>query len=163
MTRIAVATLTLLLLPSFSPATAQSEPSAPTSAAQAAQVSAPIPVLVRVIKGSRKGPPSLDPKMAPLKQQLSKLAYQRWEQISERAFEMTVKKTEFTPLPWGDHVALTVQEANARTVTIEVALAQRNTQSRLTIEKGQRIVHQVSGEKDGVAYFVTVHVAPKGP
>jgi hypothetical protein len=161
MTRIAVATLTLLLLPSFSPATAQSEPS--SLAVPAAQASAPIPVLVRVIKGSRKGPPSLDPKLAPLKQQLSKLAYQRWEQVSERAFEMTVKKTEFTPLPWGDHVALTVQEAIGKNVTIEVALAQRNTQSRLTIEKGQRIVHQVSGEKDGVAYFVTVHVAPKGP
>ena len=60
-------------------------------------------------------------------------------------------------------MALTVQDANGRNVTIEVALAQRNTQSRLTIEKGQRIVHQVSGEKGGVAYFVTVHVAPTGP
>jgi hypothetical protein len=44
-----------------------------------------------------------------------------------------------------------------------VALAQRNTQSRLTIEKGQRIVHQVSSEKSGVAYFVTVHASPAGP
>jgi hypothetical protein len=161
MTRIAVGTLALLLLPSFSPATAQTEPS--SLGVPAAQISEPVPVLVRVIKGSRKGPPSIDPKLAPLKQQLSKLSYQRWEQISERAFTMTVKKTEFTPLPWGDHVALTVQDANGKNVTIEVALAQRNTQSRLTIEKGQRIVHQVSGEKDGVAYFVTVHVAPKGP
>jgi hypothetical protein len=76
---------------------------------------------------------------------------------------MTLKKTEFVPLPSGEHVALTVQETNGKNVTIEVALAQRNTQSRLTIEKGQRIVHQVSGEKGGVAYFVTVHPAPAEP
>jgi hypothetical protein len=124
---------------------------------------APVSVRVRVIKGSRQGPPSLPPSMAPLKQQLSKLAYQRWEQLSERDFAMTVKKTEYTDLPDGQHVALTVQEDSGKTVTIEVALAQRNTQSRLTIEKGQRIVHQVSGEKNGVAYFVTVHVSPTGP
>ena len=60
----------------------------------------------------------------------------------------------------GDSVALTVQEVRGDTVTVEVALAQRNTMSRLTIEKGQRIVHQVSGEKAGVAYFVTVHAWP---
>lgn len=167
MTRIAVATLALFLLPSFSPAMAPPEPAAPTPvllAAQApAQALAPIPVRVRIIKGSRKGPASLDPRLDALKQQLSKLAYQRWELVSERAFEMTVRKTEFTPLPWGDHVALTVQDANGKNVTIEVALAQRNTQSRLTIERGQRIIHQVSGEKNGVAYFVTVHAWPTGP
>jgi hypothetical protein len=163
MTRFAVATLALLLLPSLLPVTAGAAAPAPSAAALAAQAAAPIPVRVRVIKGSRKGPAFLDPSLAPLKQQLSKLAYQRWEQVSERAFEMTPKRTEFTALPYGDNVALTVQESNGRTVTIEVALAQRNTQSRLTIEKGQRIVHQVSGEKNGVAYFVTVHVAPTGP
>jgi len=157
MIRLAAATLTLLL-----PALPIAEPATPaTPAAEAVQ--APVPVRVRVIKGSRQGPPSLPPAMAPLKQQLSKLAYQRWEQLSERDYSMTVKKTEFVQLPNGDHVALTVQDANGRNVTIEVALAQRNTQSRLTIEKGQRIVHQVSGEKGGVAYFVTVHVAPTGP
>ena len=162
MTRIAAGTLALLLLPSFSPATAQSEPS--SLAVPAAQASAPIPVRVRVIKGSRKGPASLDPKLAPLKQQLSKLAYQRWEQLERARLRDDGEEDRASPtLPGGDHVALTVQDANGKNVTIEVALAQRNTQSRLTIEKGQRIVHQVSGEKDGVAYFVTVHVAPKGP
>jgi len=155
--RLAVA-LTLLL-PALAVA---AEPAAPSSAEQAA-VQAPVPVRVRVIKGSRQGPASLPPAMAPLKQQLSKLAYQRWEQLSEKNLTMTVKKTEFVELPNGEHVALTVQEANGKNVTVEVALAQRNTQSRLTIEKGQRIVHQVSGEKSGVAYFVTVHVAPTGP
>ena len=119
---------------------------------------------VRILKGSRQGPASLDPKLAVMKQQLSKLAYQRWEQLSERDYEMAVKQTIFTALPYGDHVALTVRgQHHGRTVTIEVALAQRNTQSRLTIDKGQRIVHQVSGEKNGVAYFVSVHAWPTGP
>jgi hypothetical protein len=157
MIRIAVTTLALLLLPSFTTAIAPPEPPAPPAAA------APVPVRVRVLKGSRQGPASLDPKLAPLKQQLSKLAYQRWEQLSELAFEMTPRKTEFVALPYGDHVALTVQDVGPKTVTVEVALAQRNTQSRLTIERGQRIVHQVSGEKNGVAYFVSVHVSPTGP
>jgi hypothetical protein len=168
MTRIAVATLTLLLCPALSTAAPPSEPATPapapvTGAAPAAPFVAPVTVRVRLIKGSRQGPASLDPRLAPLKQQLSKLAYLRWEQLSEREVEMSPKKTEFTVLPNGDHVALTVQDINGRNVTVEVALAQRNTQSRLTIEKGQRIVHQVSGEKNGVAYFVTVHVAPTGP
>ncbi len=156
--RLATATLTLLLAGSaaFAGTTA-------STALAAEPAEAPVPVRVRLIKGSRQGPASLPPAMAPLKQQLSKLAYLRWEQLSERNFTMTVGKTEFVDLPSGEHVALTVQEANGRNLTIEVALAQRNTQSRLTIEKGQRIVHQVSGEKGGVAYFVTVHAWPAGP
>jgi hypothetical protein len=162
MNRIAVAALTLLLLPIL-PLKAAARPAVPAVVELTAQAGATIPVRVRVIKGSRQGPASLDPALASLKQQLSKLAYLRWEQVSERNFEMTPRKTEFTPLPYGDHVALTVQEVTATTVTIEVSLAQRNTQSRLTIEKGQRIVHQVSGEKNGVAYFVTVHMMPAGP
>jgi len=155
MTRIAVAALSLLLLPSLT-AAAPPEPAG-------APVTAPIPVRVRILKASRQGPASLDPRLAPLKQQLSKLAYQRWEQVSERDHQLALKQTSFTDLPNGEHVALTVQDANGGNVTIEVALAQRNTQSRLTIEKGQRIVHQVSGEKGGVAYFVSVHAWPAGP
>jgi hypothetical protein len=150
--RLAVTALSLLLASTTLAAEPTSEPDA-----------APVLVRVRLIKGSRQGPAALPPAMAPLKQQLSKLAYQRWEQLSERDFTMTLKKTEFVPLPSGEHVALTVQEVVGKNVTIEVALAQRNTQSRLTIEKGQRIVHQVSGEKGGVAYFVTVHPSPTGP
>lgn len=158
MTRIAVATLALLLFPALS--TAGAPPAAAAEPASAQEVPAFVPVRVRVIKGSRKGPASLDPKLAPLKLQLSKLAYQRWEQLSERDYQMAVKKTVFTDLPDGQHVGLTVQDANGKNVTIEVALAQRNTQSRLTIEKGQRILHQVTGEKNGVVYFVTVHAWP---
>jgi hypothetical protein len=168
MTRIAVATLTLLLCPALSTAAPPSEPATPapapvTGAGPAAPFVAPVVVRVRLIKGSRQGPASLPPSMASLKQQLSKLAYQRWEQLSESDYQMAVKKTQYATMPYGDHVALTVQDTNGRTVTIEVALAQRNTQSRLTIEKGQRILHQVSGEKNGVAYFVTVHAWPDGP
>jgi len=162
MTRIAVATLSLLLLPSLG-AAAPPEPAAVAPAAATQAAPAPVPVRVRILKGSRQGPASLDPKLAPMKQQLSKLAYLRWEQLSERDYQMVLKKTEFTDLPSGEHVALTVEATNGRNVTIEVALAQRNTQSRLTIEKGQRIVHQVSGEKGGVAYFVSVHAWPTGP
>jgi ABC-type transport system substrate-binding protein len=163
MTRFPAAALALFLLPSLLPGTAAAVTAATTAASLAEAATAPIPVRVRIIKGSRKGPAWLDPALGPMKQQLSKLAYLRWELVSERAFEMTPKKTEFTQLPYGDNVALTIQESNGKNVTIEVALAQRNTQSRLTIEKGQRIIHQVSGEKNGVAYFVTVHVAPTGP
>jgi hypothetical protein len=154
MIRPAVVALTLLL-PALALTAHAAEPATPADA--------PILVRVRVIKGSRQGPASMPPSMAPMKQQLSKLAYQRWEQLSERDYQMVRGKTEFADLPNGDHVALTVQDVASKTVTIEVALAQRNTQSRLTIEKGQRIVHQVSGEKNGVAYFVTVHAVPTGP
>ncbi|MBK9519291.1 MAG: hypothetical protein IPO09_18500 [Anaeromyxobacter sp.] len=121
---------------------------------------ADVPVRVRVLKGSRQGPALVDPRLGDLAKQLGKLSYLRWDQVSEQRLSMADKKTEFVPLPDGENVALTVQEVRGDTVTVEVALAQRNTMSRLTIEKGQRIVHQVSGEKAGVAYFVTVHAWP---
>jgi len=121
---------------------------------------ADVPVRVRVLKGSRQGPALVDAKLDDLKKQLGKLAYVRWEQVTEARFAMADKKTEFVELPDGNHVGLTVQEVRGDTVTIEVALAQQNTMSRLTIEKGQRIVHQVTREKSGAAYFVTVHAWP---
>ena len=141
MTRLAAACLALLLLPALAGA-------------------ADVPVRVRVIKGSRQGPAQVDPKLDDLKKQLGKLAYVKWEQVKEQQLEMQDKKVQFVDLPGGDHVALTLQEVRGQTVTFEVALAQRNTMSRLTIEKNQRIVHQVSGEKAGVAYFVTLHAWP---
>ena len=121
---------------------------------------ADVPVRVRILKGARQGPALLDPKLEDLKKQLGKLVYQRWEQVSEQRLSMAEKKTQFVALPDGDLVGLTVQEVRGDTVTVEVALAQRNAMSRLTIEKGQRIVHQVTGEKAGVAYFVTVTAWP---
>lgn len=140
MTRLAAACLALLLLPAIA--------------------AADVPVRVRVLKGSRQGPAQVDAKLGDLKKQLGKLAYVKWEQVNEQRLTMADKKTQFIDLPGGEHVGLTLQEVRGETVTFEVALAQRNTMSRLTIEKGQRIVHQVSGEKAGVAYFVTVHAWP---
>jgi hypothetical protein len=142
MTRLAAACLALALL------------------APAARAEEVVPVRVLVLKASRQGPAQLDRRLADLKGQVGKLAYVRWELVSEHTFQMAVKKTVFVDLPTGDPAGLTVQEARGEVVTVEVALAQRNTQSRLTIEKGQRILHQVSGEKGGVAYFVAVTAWP---
>ena len=121
---------------------------------------ADVPVHVRVIKGSREGPAKVDPRLENLRRQLSPLAYVKWEQLSEQKMTLPAGKTEFVTLPDGDHVGLTVQEERGTTVTFEVALASRNTQSRLTVEKGQRIVHQVTGEKGGSAFFLTVVAGP---
>jgi hypothetical protein len=121
---------------------------------------AEVPVRVRVIKGSRQGPPSVDPRLEDLKRQLSPLAYVKWEQLQEKRVELDSGKPVFIDLPDGDTAGVTLQERHGDTVTIEVSLAQRNTQSRLTVEKGQRIVHQVVPEKGGVAYFLTVTAWP---
>ncbi len=130
-------------------------------AAALADGAGPVPVRVRVIKGSRQGPAQVDQKLEDLKKQLGKLAYVRWEQVQVAQLTMGDKKTEFVELPDGNHVGLTVQEVRGGTVTFEVALAQQNTMSRLTVEKGQRIVHQVTREKGGAAYFVTVTAWPE--
>jgi len=140
MTRLAAICLSLLLLPALA--------------------AAEVPVRVRILKGDRQGPAQVDPKLEDLKKQLGKLAYLKWDQLSEQRMTMADKKTQFVALPDGNHVGLTVQEVRGDTVTFEVAMAQRNTMSRLTIEKGKRIVHQVTGEKGGVAYFVTLHAWP---
>jgi hypothetical protein len=121
---------------------------------------AEVPVRVRVLKGSRQGPASVDPRLDDLRRQLSALAYVRWEQVNERQFDLNRGKPAWVTLPGGDEVGVTLQERHGETVTIEVALAARNTQSRLTIEKGQRIVHQVSAETGGAAYFLTVTAWP---
>ncbi|HTN52004.1 MAG TPA: hypothetical protein VML50_06340 [Anaeromyxobacter sp.] len=119
-----------------------------------------VPVHVRVIKGSRQGPAHIDPRLENLRRQLSHLAYVKWDQTDEQKVTLSRGKTEFVRLPDGEHVGLTLQEERGTTVTFEVALASRNTQSRLTVEKGQRIVHQVTGEKGGSAFFLTVLAWP---
>ena len=121
---------------------------------------AEVPVRVRVIKGSRQGPPAVDPRLEDLNRQLPPLAYVKWEQLQEKRFELETGKPVFIDLPDGDTAGVTLQDRRGDTVTIEVSLAQRNTQSRLTVEKGQRIVHQVVPEKGGVAYFLTVTAWP---
>jgi hypothetical protein len=128
--------------------------------AAAAPARADVPVHVRVIKGSRQGPAKVDPRLDALKRQLSSLAYVTWQQTDEKRLTLVKGKTEFVQLPDGDMAGITAQDERGDTVTIEVALASRNTQSRLTIEKGQRIVHQVTGEKDGAAFFLTVAAWP---
>lgn len=129
-------------------------------AAAPAAASADVPVRVRLIKGSRGGPAKVDPRLEDLKRQLSPLAYVRWEQLDERRLDLARGKTQFIEIPGGDQMGLTLQDRRGDTVTLEVALVSRNTQSRLTVEKGQRIVHQVTGEKDGGAFFVTVMAWP---
>lgn len=121
---------------------------------------AEVPVRVRVIKGARQGPASVDPRLEDLRRQLSPLAYVRWEQVDEKRFDLVAGKTVFMDLPGGDSAGVTLQERRGDTVTIEVSLASRNTQSRLTVEKGQRIVHQVVPEKGGAALFLTVTAWP---
>ena len=129
-------------------------------AAAPAVASAQVPVRVRVIKGSRQGPPSVDPRLENQKRQLSALAYVKWELVDEKSLELTQGKPQFVTIPGGEDVAVTLQEQRPNAVTIEVAVAARNTQSRLTVEKGQRIVHQVTPEKNGTAIFLTVLAWP---
>jgi hypothetical protein len=126
-----------------------------------ADARAEVPVRVRVIRGSRHGPPGVDARLDDLKRQLSPLAYVKWEQVDEKRFDLVMGKTAFVDLPGGDSAGVTLQERRGDTVTIEVSLASRNTQSRLTVEKGQRIVHQVVPEKNGVALFLTVTAWPQ--
>lgn len=125
-----------------------------------APAAAEVPVRVRVIKGARQGPAQLDPRLEDLRRQLSPLAYVRWEQLDEQRFDLDAGKTVFVDLPGDDTAGVTLQERRGDTVTIEVSLASRNTQSRLTVEKGQRIVHQVVPEKGGAALFLTVTAWP---
>jgi len=117
---------------------------------------AEVPVGVRVIKGSRHGPAQVDPRLSDLKRQLSPLAYVRWDQLSERKVVLVHGKTEFVELPGGDTVGVTLEEHRGNVVTLEVALTQRNTQSRVTVQKGQRIVHGVVPEKNGEAVFIVL-------
>ena len=80
---------------------------------------AEVPVRVRVIKGSRQGPASVDPKLNDLKHQLSPLADVRWEQVAEQQYELDRGKPKFVDLPSGDTVGVTLQERRGDTVTIE--------------------------------------------
>jgi hypothetical protein len=121
---------------------------------------ADVPVHIRIIKGSKAGPAKMDAKLEVLKKQLSALAYVRWEEESDEQRTMSKGKIEFFKLPNGDDVSLQLQDEQSDKVTFEVVLLARKTKNKLTVERGQRIVHQVSGEKDGSAFFLTVIVWP---
>ena len=123
-------------------------------------LAATVPVRVRIIKGSRQGPPAVDPKLADLQPQLGSLAYQRWEQVGEQRAEMDFKKPLSIALPDGASLELVLVDASKDTVTFEVKVPARKTHSRLTIAKDQRIVHQVTGETNGVAFFATLRPWP---
>jgi hypothetical protein len=120
---------------------------------------ATVPVRVRILKGSRQGPPAVDPKLADLRGQLGTLAYQRWEQVGEHRADMDFGKPVSFALPDGAQLELMLVESRKDTVTFEVKVAGR-ARSRLTIAKEQRIVHQVSDEKNGEAWFATVRPWP---
>jgi len=119
-----------------------------------------IPVRVRILKGSRQGPPGVDPRLADLRGQLGRLAYVRWEQVGEHDKQMEFGKPVTLPLPDGASLELTLVESRKDTVTFDVRVAARRTHSRLTISKDQRIVHQVADEKNGEAYFASVRPWP---
>ncbi len=121
---------------------------------------ADVPIHLRVIKGSKKGPAKLDPSMEPLKRQLSSLAYIRWEQVSDDTKVLVKGKVESVKLPDGEEVTITIAEEGADKVTFEVTVVSRKSQSKLTVERNQRIVHQVTGEKNGSAFFLTVIAWP---
>jgi hypothetical protein len=121
---------------------------------------ATIPVRVRILKGSRQGPPAIDPKLADLRGQLGRLAYVRWDEVGEHTRQMEFGKPITLPLPDGASLELTLVDSRKETVTFDVRVAARRTHSRLTISKDQRIVHQVADEKNGEAYFASVRPWP---
>jgi len=125
-----------------------------------AQAAAAVPVRVRILKGSRQGPAAVDPKLADLHGQLSRLAYQRWDEVGEQQFQMDWNKAVSMSIPDGSTLELTLLSGQKDTVTFQVRVPQKKTNSRLTISKEQRIVHQLTDEKGGEAYFATIRPWP---
>ncbi len=119
-----------------------------------------VPVRVRLLKAMRTGPASVDVKLIDLEPQLGKLAYKRWEAISEHHAEMEASKPASFDLPDGAVLELTLLADTKDSVTFEVKVTAHKMRSKLTISRDQRIVHQVSDDKDGVAYFCSVRPWP---
>lgn len=119
-----------------------------------------IPVRIRVIKGSRQGPAAVDPALQDLHAQLSRLTYTRWEQVGEQQADMDFKKPVTVSLPSGERLEIEILESRRDTVTIEVRVPAHRASSRLTISKDKRLVHQVTPERGGEAFFVTVRPWP---
>jgi hypothetical protein len=130
------------------------------SLAATAEAAPGIPVRIRVIKGSRQGPAAVDPRLADLHPQLSRLAYSRWDEVGEQQADMDFKKPVAVALPSGERLEIEVLESRKDTVTIEVRVPAYRTTSRLTLSKDKRLVQQVTPEKGGEAYFVTVRPWP---
>ncbi|HEU4383414.1 MAG TPA: hypothetical protein VFR85_07930 [Anaeromyxobacteraceae bacterium] len=119
-----------------------------------------IPMRIRVIKGSRQGPAAVDPRLADLQPQLSRLAYARWEEAGEQQVDMDFKKPVAVALPGGERLEVELLESRRDTVTIEVRVPAHRSISRLTLSKDKRLVQQVTPEKGGEAFFVTVRPWP---
>ena len=130
------------------------------SLALPAEAAPGIPVRIRIIKGSRQGPAAVDPRLSDLHAQLSRLAYLRWDQAGEQRADMDFKKPVAVALPSGERLEIEVLESRRDTVTIEVRVPAYRAISRLTLSKDKRLVHQVTPEKGGEAYFVTVRPWP---
>ena len=125
-----------------------------------ASATATVPVRVRILKGSRQGPPAVDPRLSDLHGQLSRLAYQRWDEVGQQQFQMDWNKSVSMSIPDGSTLELTLVSGQKETVTFQVRVPQKKTNSRLTISKEQRIVHQLTDEKNGDAYFATIRPWP---
>jgi hypothetical protein len=119
-----------------------------------------VPVRVRLFKGSRQGPPSYDPQLADLKPQLTRLNYARWEQSSQSDHQMSFGQTVEVSVPGEGSMSLKLTGSTKDSVTFEVKVPAQKTQSKLTISKDQRIVHQVTQEKGGTAYFTSIRAWP---
>ena len=130
------------------------------SAVPALAADAGIPARIRVLKGARQGPPEVAPSLKDLGHQLSHTAYLRWEQAGELQMTMGFLKPVVVALPDGVQVVVTLIESRRDTATYEVRVPSLRTHSRLTISKDKRIVHQVTPEKGGEAYFVTIRPWP---
>ena len=139
--------LTFALAPALVPAPAQAVPT--------------IPVRVRIVKGSRQGPPAVDPRLADLRDQLGAAAYQRWDQVSQQDSSMAFNKPLTMRLPDGSTLEVALVDARKETATFAVKVPALKTDvRRWTISKDQRLVHQVTDEKDGAAYFVSIRPWP---
>ena len=112
------------------------------------------PVQIRIVKGSREGSPSVDPRLGDVKSQLSKLAYVRWELAGEQNATLDVGKSATVALPEGGSLEVTLVEMSGNRLTFQ--LKGGGASSRLTISRDQRIVQQVTDEKNGSAYFATI-------
>jgi len=117
---------------------------------------APVQARIRVLQGFRQGTPGLPPGLDDLRAQLSSTAYVRWEQAGEVQSAMQPKKPVSVPLPGGESVTVTLVESRPGAATFEVSAPASRTQSRVTVAPGKRIVQQVTPERGGSAWFVTI-------
>jgi hypothetical protein len=117
---------------------------------------APVPVHIRVIQGFRQGPPGVPPGLSDLRGQLSATAYVRWEQAGEVQASMRPGKSQPVALPGGGSVSVTLVDSRPGGATFEVSAPGSRTQSRVTVPPGKRIVQQVTAERGGSAWFVTI-------